>query len=77
MRADIAITCLSTSILSWDEQYKKLKVYRSKQETLKVSADYDKELHTWTVKQKNIVQHFVGKPVQLPNERVKKLINLG
>jgi len=66
------------SELSWDEQYKKLKAYKNTHTTLKVEKDHDEDLHKWVLKQRTALRrHFEGKPVNLSEDRLKKLVDLG
>jgi len=62
----------------WDEQYTKLKAYKDTHGTLKVERKHDLCLYRWSVKQRNILgKHFEGKPVNISQERLKKLAELG
>ncbi len=64
--------------LSWDEQYEKLKAYKDVHNTLKVEKDWDENLYKWSLKQRNTLRrHFEGMSVNLSEERLNKLIDLG
>jgi len=66
------------SELSWDEQYKKLKAYKNTHTTLKVEKDHDEDLHKWVLKQRTALRrHFEGKPANLSEDRLNKLVDLG
>lgn len=66
------------SELTWDEQYDKLKAYKTRHNTLTVKRDHDENLFKWMVKQRRILSHyFEGKTVSLSEECLKKLVDLG